>query len=386
MVMARLAPALLLVACGQATEPPLFGESTRRAILASATTEVILPTLTTFEARATALREPLEALAAAPDSAVHLEAARRAWAEAMDTWQAAELMQLGPAAPMSAGGEDLRAKIYSWPLTNPCRVDQETAREGYTSAFETAPVNVRGLDALEWLLFAPDTGNACPPQVALNADGLWASLSDDTIRTRRAAHAKALGVDLIQSARALREAWDPAVGNFARELSDAGLTDTYRSAQEGLNALSDAMFYLEKEGKDMKLAVPLGLVDCPTEVCPEATESPLSKRSLENLRANARTFRALFLGAATPEAGTGFDDLLRELGADSLADTMLLRIEEAIAALDAIPSPLETALLEARPAVDLAYARLRALADILKTELLTVLDLELPDRAEGDND
>ena len=32
------------------------------------------------------------------------------------------------------------------------------------------------------------------------------------------------------------------------------------------------------------------------------------------------------------------------------------------------------------------HTRIRAIGDLLKTEVVTVLDLELPDRAQGDND
>ena len=59
----------------------------------------------------------------------------------------------------------------------------------------------------------------------------------------------------------LVEAWSPTGGNFIEELTNPGRSGAvYGSAQEGLNAVSDAMFYLEKETKDMKLAKPLGIM------------------------------------------------------------------------------------------------------------------------------
>jgi len=387
---------LAFAACGEKErKTTVEGEAARRAVLASTADRLILPTYRDFVARAEALVVALDALgdaeaadASAPADDAQVTAARAAWAEAMRVWQGAELFLLGPAAPMSsaAGGQGLRDRIYSWPVTNACRVDQETAREGWSSGLEAAPVNVRGLDAIEWLLHAPTRDNACPPQAAPNSDGAWTALSDEGVRSRRAAHAAALAADLVVSARALLAAWEPSEGGFRDELAEAGLRPTYRSAQEGLNALSDAMFYLEKEGKDMKLAVPLGLTGCAQDVCPEATESPLSKTSKSHLVENARMFRRVYLGGPEDGGGTGFDDLLRGLGAESLADTFTLRIDEAVVAIEAIPGPLEDALVNDRARVQEAYDKLRAASDILKTELLSVLDLELPERAEGDND
>ncbi len=99
-----------------------------------------------------------------------LEAKRSAFVSAMDTWQRAEVMNVGPAgmAGRVAGGEDLRDQIYSWPLSNACAVDQELVAMSYESAetLRDQPVNRRGLDALEYLLFVEGFDNACDPNLS----------------------------------------------------------------------------------------------------------------------------------------------------------------------------------------------------------------------------
>lgn len=379
--------------CGPKDKTPtLEGEESRRTVLASIVQNVVLPTHERFAARASELVSALTALVeteqASPEAA-DLTAARDAWAATMEAWQEAELLLLGPAAQVGrAGGQGLRDKIYSWPVTNPCRVDQETQRGTFTdpATLVEAPANVRGLAALEWLLYAPSTDNACPPQAAVNADGTWAAMGLDGVRVARAEHAEALARRLAADAEALRTAWLPDGGDFARELAEAGLTPTYRSAQEGLNAVSDAMFYLDKETKDTKLALPLGLRDCATGVCPDKTENPLSRRSGAHLLHNLVAFDHLFHGGPDAATGTGFDDLLMALGATELAATMSARIATARAALEALDAPLEELVVTDKPRVQAAYDALRNLTDLLKTELLSVLDLELPERADGDND
>ena len=80
----------------------------------------------------------------------------------MAVWQQLELLQVGPAGLMGtvAGGDSLRDAIYSWPTVNTCRVDQESARRGFLN-LGAALVNVRGLDALEHLLFTTSADHTC---------------------------------------------------------------------------------------------------------------------------------------------------------------------------------------------------------------------------------
>ncbi|MCC6625530.1 MAG: imelysin family protein [Deltaproteobacteria bacterium] len=369
-------------------------DGARREVLAAIGANVVAPLLEAFEARARTLDAALTALAtaeAAGESAAgaELDAARAAWHAAMDTWQEAELFQLGPAAAMgtSPGGVDLRDRIYSWPIVNPCRVDQETVKGlSDPAALTDAPFNVRGLAALEVLLFDPDRDNACPPQSTINTDGSWAALRDEDIRRRRAEYGVAVAGDLLASARALVAAWSPSGGDFLGELREAGQRDVYPSAQAGLNALSDALFYLEKEVKDMKVAMPLGLRECATDVCPQLVESRFAARSARNVLHNARAFQRGFLGGEPGGVELGVDDLLTAVGASDVASDMATKIAAAIVAIEAMTDPLEELLVTDEARVQAAYDAVKAVTDLLRTDVVTVLDLELPERVEGDND
>src|SRR5690606_29393153 len=107
----------------------------------------------------------------------------QAWREAMVLWQRAELTQLGPTGLMGSvlAGEDLRDEIYSWPLVNPCRIDQELVAKSYedTDQLASALINLRGLDALEYLLFHDGPGNACAATVSINKDGSWDAIAPE---------------------------------------------------------------------------------------------------------------------------------------------------------------------------------------------------------------
>lgn len=376
-------------ACGP-SDPDAPTGPDARALLAAVGPEVVVPTLDAAHQAATALEAAIAAWDAAERDgaaeASHVEAARAAWIDAMTVWQRAEVHQLGPAAPSASavGGADGRDLVYSWPTVNPCRVDQETVRGGWSEAsyFDTALVNVRGFDALEHLLWAgPD--NACPGQVDINADGTWDALGEDGVRARRAAHAAALAGRLVDDVDALRAAWADDGGGFGRALADAGAEGSpYTSQQQALNAVFDALFYLETDTKDRKLALPLGLRDCTGDACADEVEGLASGRSVAWISANLDGFEALFTGGD----GAGMDDLLDEIGHGALAARILDDLDAARAVAAAHDGPLDTLIREDRAAAQALHDAIKRLTDDVKGELATVLALQIPSEAAGDND
>lgn len=371
-------------------EDPEAAEA-RRDVLANLGEHVILATYVDFEAKAQALETSANAYASSLDAA-DLQGVQDAWDDAMHVWQRAEIFQVGPAGEMGAavGGQDLRDQIYSWPLTNACRVDQELVSKDYADpdAFASKAINVRGLDALEYLLFYDGTDNACAPNSAINSDGSWSALEEDELLKRRAEYAQVLAGDLKKSAQSLRKAWDPEGENFLAEFSRAGAeSKSFATSQEAMNAVSDAMFYVDKELKDIKLARPAGLSDCVEEVCPDKRESPWANRSLDNIRQNLIGFQQLFLGGAPEDTDApGFDDLIRRMGVDQLADDMSARTAEAIAATDAVEGTMVDALADDPQSIVDIFVATKGITDLYKSQFFDVLDLEVPNRGEGDND
>jgi hypothetical protein len=65
---------------------------------------------------------------------------------------------------------------------------------------------------------------------------------------------------------------------------------------------------------------------------------------------------------------------------------MLAALSGAEAAVDELDPPLEQALASDPQKVRAVYDAVKALTDPLKTEFVTVLNLELPRTSEGDND
>jgi uncharacterized protein len=273
--------AALCVACSdnkpKPVDPPQGGDGGTdvRAELLGAAGACMLQTARDFQPKAEALKVAAAALRDAPD-ATKLQAARAAFHDAMDVWQVAEVMQVGPAAPRSSpGGAEIRDNIHAFPLSNRCAIEEQIVNKGYESAsFSTSLVTRRGFLALEYLLFYEGEATACGPNSAIVSQGTWAALSTDERAARKRAYAAVVAADVSTRAQALVTAWAPEGGNFQKTLATAGAGNpVFPTTQVALNSLSDALFYVEREVKDQKLARPLGLRDCAADTCPDLLES-----------------------------------------------------------------------------------------------------------------
>ncbi len=384
-----VAASVVKAACGVADTADQDVSEALAALLADAGPEVVEPALADAASAMAALSDAADAWreASPEDEPAAQEAARAAWIAAMTAWQRVELLQIGPAAPSlgAVAGQDLRDAVYSWPTVNRCRVDQETVYGAWAEPdfFETRLVNVTGLDALEVLLWSPVGENDCPSQVDINADGSWNALGPEGVQQARAAYAAVLASETARVAEELRLAWSPDGGDFGGQLAAAG-TDAspYESAEEGLDALSDALFYLETQTKDRKLGYAIGEGDCEGDTCVEQIESPLAGRSHTWIAVNLSAFRILWLGGD----GAGFDDLLRATGQEDLADRMLAALDGADAAAAAVTVPLDAAVAADPAQVEALYVAVKVVTDLLRGDVATALFLEIPSEAAGDND
>ena len=318
-------------------------------------------------------------------------AAQLAWTNAIAVWQRAEVFQVGPAAASGESndsGQDLRDLIYSWPLVNGCRIDQETLEGAYAdqAAFKDENVNVQGLDTLERLLFNTSPDNDCSVKSSINKNGDWDALTADEVNQKRAEYAAALSEILQDRATELETAWD----TFSAHLvAPGGENPHFPTTQDALNAVSDSLFYFDKITKDAKLGIPLGLSNCEEELCPNAVESQYAAASTLHLRENLVGMKmVLFGGSEAVEAGQyGWVDLLASLGGSDLANDMLDGLDAALLALDALEgTTLKDGLSTHFEEVSTVYNRIQDVTTIMKGPFLSTLNLQIPASAATDND
>jgi len=383
--------ALSLAACG--TEPgradaPATDDFDRAAMLAHLAENVLLPIQETFAARASELPVAIRAHCDALDAgqpAQTLAAARTAVDTSIDAWEAADALMVGPAA---MDHEKLRNQIYAWPLLSPCELDRDTASQWANPAsydVSAELVNARSLTAIEYLLYPTTTDHAC-----VTAPTGWDTLAANLPRAR-CRLALAIATDVAAKGAELRTAWRADGGNYVGELANAGTpASKLKSAQEGVNRISDGMFFVDKILKDMKLAESAGIAinSCQTvqTPCEREVELRFSDRATFALRINLKALREGLTGMTPTKDGPSFDDFMRALGQPELADRMVMKLDAAIASANALPDSFLTALNTDYTRVVATHAAVREFTDDLKSQFLTVLALEIPDDVATDND
>jgi len=371
---------ILLYACrvnGGTFESPPDRDHLTVLLLQDVGPQVISPNLHEFNNRLTLLATSIQntiAIIQDSDQAIDLNETQEKWKDSMLQWQQLELMQIGPVGSYYevVGGEDRRDHIYSWPITNRCRVDMVTINRDYQTDdfFDTLLVNVEGLDALEYLFFGEMT-SSCPEQVNINDE--WEALSELTIQQYRMEYAQKLVIRLQVQTADLIDIWSIEGGNYGLKLLDGS---TYRNRETALNSVFNALFYLKKFTLMYKLSDPLGLGCCidDYEDCMQSAEHIPSSLSLKAIEHNLIGFETLFNNGN----GYGFDDLFIDLGHNDLQREMQSRIDKAKETLAGLDQSLLQVYQDDPEKVLRLQSEISSIVDLLSSDALTVLSMTEP--------
>ena len=355
------------------TQPP------RAEVIANLLTHigpnVVEPALIVFAEQARLLHEAVQVWRSEQDE-TSLEAAQQQWRTTMLSWQQLETVQLGPAASAyrSVNGMDLRDEIYSWPMVNACRVDVEVVEAEWNNEeyFTNNHVNVYGMDAIEYLLFSDSPDNFCPDQVAINKDGSWDALGERGLARNRADMAITLAGHVVDVSRTLYEEW---ASEYSATLAERAQTI---EAEDDLDEMFGALYYLRQYTLEAKLCQPLGLSSCADDKYD--AEHAYSGLSLAAIHMNLVGARALFTG----QSGPGLDDLLVWADQEDLLNTFLYEMDKAIeaaAALEAVEiiQPGDKRIISLHKDVE-------DVTNLLFGDIATVLMVEVPivDFGHGD--
>ncbi|MEM8497198.1 MAG: imelysin family protein [Pseudomonadota bacterium] len=372
----------------------LTGDDARRAVLRDIAEDIILPALQDFDTQAATLQTATETLVASPTDTAALTAAREAWEAAMSSWQRNEVLQVGPAGrstnpDMVVGGQDFRDFVYSWPVTlDTCAL--ESAALNSAAVNGNTSINITGLGAIEHLLYTDVPPAAC---------------ADQPSTAQRMEHVQRLADRTGVVATSLLNRWDPAMGDFVEQWSAAGDTSTlYAAPQEALDALSVALFYVERQAKDRKIAFTTGIgatgLTCTNaSSCPEFLESPLSSQSGANIRTNVQVFRDLFTGVSD---GMGINDLLEGIDRGELATELVEQLDLVLDSINDIESGagFDEAVRNVADRTDCVNASgnnsgipvcvlhglISDAMDTFRGPIVSALGLAIPQSSAGDND
>jgi predicted lipoprotein len=368
------------------------------AMLTSVLNNAVIPTVDDLAVKLTALDTEVTQYCASIDQAEEasqLSSAQSLWKQTMTVWQQLEVMQFGKIA-------EQRDNFYSWPLNDECKVDVDVVlgqADDYDITNRTAPR--RGLDALEYLLFDNDIINdklhvRCQTVGAgkiTNVPGLleWDDLTLVEQKTQRCKQSNNITRHLITRAEMLKQSITTGV-----------FDESINTYQDAADSISDALFYIDKNTKDVKAnkalpASPSGSFNT------GHLESQYAQVSLSNIQNNLLGAKLLM----TANDNLGFHDFLVAAGQEDLANVMVSNLDLAIAAssegeiTEPLMSIIGTASLEQRESCINAVAGdasllgkvcalgtpvVQAFTSDLKDQFVLTLNFTVPSNAEGDND
>lgn len=323
------------------------------------------------------------------------------WETVVASYHKLDALALGPITEIDpATNLDIKAKLYSWPMTNLCRADKAVYDISFKGQIvEVLPYNSKGLDAIEYLLFANTDAVKCN----LKAHPMlkdWLALPQSTKIKNRCDVAAHLASELAVIADKLKNKWDRQKGNYSKKLVDGS---KYPSHKAAINEITNALYALETV-KDIRLGIPTGKnkKECTTGKCPERSEHLYSNKSFTAIEARLEAFKLGFFGGNPSSLNSyGLDDYLKQANHTEITDKIGRFIARAEANLKALKAQGDLATLTANidPALcqvstsdnrgeELCslYEDIRAITSMVKTEVLVALSLNAPPVYQGDND
>jgi uncharacterized protein len=348
---------LALVVAPACSTTPASSAADAKPVLTDLTNDVILPTYRAADASAEQLRVATKGLESAP-SAATLAAAQAAWRAARKVWHQAEAFRFGPVTT-----KKITDAIDFWPARGDTIEGVVNGKDPITAAsFEALGANAKGFQALEYLLFDSTAGDAAVLQ----------RFTTDPPAVRRRTYAVTAAEHLKGKTAELLAAWDPAGGNFAREITEAGTGATlFPSGKSAVDQLVNSVVFSVDLVTGTKIGKPSGTKSGGNPL-PDQEESPRSDNSIADMLDTLEGARSVYMGDYGGVDGKGISDLIRAKNA-ALDARVLAQMDDAKAKIGAIPPPFRTAITTQRPAVEAAYQASRTLKNTLAIEVANTL-------------
>jgi len=385
------AATFMLLGCGP---PETFD---REQMLEDTTDQVISPTHETLGGEADELESAVESFCQGDRQSDQLESAREAWRNLQEPLKQIQAWSFNMSPYRGSSfdspvyridrepgwGDNIEAVIAGdGTYRQDLRVDgneesdapfpdgEETTIDGDFIAAQDYRRNAKGYPAVEYLLFGEvdGTGMGTLYQSGDNADRRCDYLLAATDR------AGGIVDNYI-------EAWDRDGGDFASRFDSPDAEDMdWTTVQDSIDAMVSQMVFVSKQriSKNL-LGGPLGRHTDDPHV-PDGVSSPHADASLDQIRASLAGLERLYAGA-DGQSLAAYATFRKE----SVHELVRRRIEEAKAAIDEIPEPLETAVEEEPGRVEAAQSAVDELVAAIEADLKTTLGASTT-RVVVDND
>lgn len=336
--MPKPAAALLILAAVALAASACVGPPDRRDILAALADNVFVPAYEEAAGAAQSLATAADRLAGDPAPG-RLDRARDQWRAASAAWAATAAFRFGPAMDRRSA-----SLIDWWPIDPAAIQDAAAAGASAEDIAERQSAATRGLYAIESIL-AED-------------------LPIDPARLRYAA--RLAGVIAAELA-AIRDEWTGVGRDFAYADALAGRGDTAISATLALSDVVRTSIFLTETVGDMQLGKALGVTG---DRDPDAIPG-LGPSTGADLRGAVQGIRLPFLGTGDHSAvGTLVNDL-----DDNAYDRMKAALDEAMAAVDALPADIKAGAGD--DALHAARDAIKQVQILYATEVVSLLGISV---------
>jgi putative iron-regulated protein len=318
-------------------------------ILSNFVDQVVIPNHASFATEAKGLAAALDTLAEAPTQA-NLKAAQSAWMEARAPWEQSEGFTFGPAT--SAGYD---GSLDSWPVNE----NDFKAMLASSSSLDIAKISKmseteKGFHVIEYFLFGPQNNRKVVD-----------------LKPRDLQYIRLLGQSFAATANNLQLSWTKGVDGkpaYREVFVTAGkegngvYPTTSAAAAEMIQGMLDSLDEVANE----KMNEPFVKQD------PKLAESRFSQHTLTDMKHNIQGAQNVYLGIFPGSNGNadGLSTFVAQAKPDVDA-TVKAQFETAMAAMEKIPAPFETAIQkpEAAAAIKAAVAAISEVRKTIETQV-----------------
>lgn len=354
---------LIVWACSKSEEPSAFDLFDRKSMLTNLGNNVIIPSFDGFYQKTEVLETAVTAYASDIKNEQKLIAAQQAWLAMAIAWKQASVFKQGPiedkflqsAIDFSTKGVYLNPTLLEKAITDGTTIDN--------AYIESKGSTVKGIHAVEYLLFDKSQTNTAIIARYAAAGG-----------ANRMAYLKALATNLKNQSKTILDDWK---GSYITTFTNADGRDINSSLGILSNKLIDLIYTI----RDERIGAPKGNRNNGAPQ-PDLAESGLSNSSILLVINELKGLENAFLGR-TPAGvdGIGLDDLLDKLGAKSGTELLSTKIKNQFitvyAKLNAIPTPLQTAVVNNKTEVQAAYDEIKKLQVMMEVDMINNLGVLL---------
>jgi uncharacterized iron-regulated protein len=282
----------------------------------------------------------------------NLEQAQEAWISARSPWEQSEGFLFGP-----VDTEGIDPNLDTWPVDENSIQAILNSNEQLTQEFvSTLDGTLKGFHVMEYFLFTNGIETSQPDQV----------MAYLIANPRALEYLVSLIEDFVMESEKLVDAWDSSGGNFVSELANAGQGSTvYPNKKAALKELVNGIIGITEEVADEKISVPFDAKEI------ILVEARFSETSLETFTDNIISVQNIYLGEGGGMGLTAF-----VAAKDPHSDKKVREaIQNAINAIQSIPSPFEEAMFDPadNDAINEAIAAVKRLHRTLEDDVLPLL-------------